>query len=576
MSAKHVPLLEQNQDTEETIGSAWLGALINPFFLFQGLTEVFASWFFTRPWRRMFLIIPVVAILMVAFGVILYGKQRGRREMTLHYASLAETELQRLKTEKVEADANGTSHDADAGVIPARVLGDQLIDQEKTSAYSDMLYRRLMQLDDQDARTRYMVGLQLVHSGRISQARQLMQEISPPGQRGFAPAHAWLAIDLLTRRPREQDGVGSSLTQTEQDDLMEHLREAVSGDKVSTALLSLYADLLLRQGQQTEAIAILSRAAQQDPSLRGRLAMVAKGKNRKLADESAADAIKALQATIDSGKPTPETYLELVALQLSSEQYKVAFDTAREGLTTVARDNDRLKLLSSEALRLMYRQSIHKSDKGVELNLSLLDAAIKEYPANPSLSAEIAMLADMGVEASPSLRSAMEEQLANGQATALAHLLLANQELRGGQLSKAIPHLEISLKQAPNQPVALNNLALALSLTNAGQTERAEQLIDRAIAIVPNNAEFYDTQGEIRLIAGRPLDAVASLERAIGINPSREHTHQLMVKAYRAAGLEEMAVVHETFLTKHHADSSNAGPPAANVPSISSQERTPQ
>ncbi len=88
----------------------------------------------------------------------------------------------------------------------------------------------------------------------------------------------------------------------------------------------------------------------------------------------------------------------------------------------------------------MYRKSIRKTPKGVEFNLGLLDAAMKEFPSNPNLTTEIALLEEMGVEASAELKALMEQQLASGQATALAHLILANQEIKAGRMANAIPH----------------------------------------------------------------------------------------------------------------------------------------
>ncbi len=86
----------------------------------------------------------------------------------------------------------------------------------------------------------------------------------------------------------------------------------------------------------------------------------------------------------------------------------------------------------------------------------------------------------------------------------------------------------------------MNNLALALALTDSSNIKRAEELIDRAIKVDVRNPELFDSQGQVRLIAGRPLDAVDSLEKAIGIDPNRVGTRELIIKAYREAGLEDL------------------------------------
>ncbi len=168
----------------------------------------------------------------------------------------------------------------------------------------------------------------------------------------------------------------------------------------------------------------------------------------------------------------------------------------------------------------------------------------------------------MGVNASAELKAVMEQQLAEGKATALAHLILANQCIKAGRLIDSIPHLELTLKSAPNHPVALNNLSLALALTDASKVPRSEELIAKAISVDGRNPELYDSQGQIRIIAGRPLDAVESLEKAISIDPKRLNTRELMVKAYREAGLEDLAKAQEKSLAQLKAEAAKPQVPA--------------
>ncbi|MGN6547760.1 MAG: hypothetical protein ACTHK7_22110, partial [Aureliella sp.] len=99
------------------------------------------------------------------------------------------------------------------------------------------------------------------------------------------------------------------------------------------------------------------------------------------------------------------------------------------------------------------------------------------------------------------------------------------------------------------------------ALTYSDQLERAQQLVAKAIAINSRNPQYYDTQGEIYLIAGRPLDAIESLEKAIAIASDRRHTRELMVKAYRAAGLEDLAAQQEAMLADNQPTSALSASP---------------
>jgi hypothetical protein len=187
-------------EEETSIARSWLSALGHPGMLLHALEEAFNSCISTRPWRRLLLFSPALIVVLAALGLIFYGRSISRASLVKRYGDLAEAEVKRI-TE--------TSNDTNAeDVKPA------LMAEEKSSSYSDMLYRRLLHLNDQNARTRYVVAMQMVRSKRISQARQLMEEIAAPDGTGYGPAHAWLAIDLLNRQPLSKD---------EQAKLMRHL-----------------------------------------------------------------------------------------------------------------------------------------------------------------------------------------------------------------------------------------------------------------------------------------------------------------------------------------------------------------
>lgn len=528
-----------NQDDyQPSVFADWLYAILHPGVLLHAMEEVFNSCVSTRPWRRLLIFSPALLILAGLFGVIVWGRWIGRETLVTRYAQLAQDEMDRLNAEGDQGKADDRSM--------------TLMKDERTSAFSDLLFRRLLQLNDENARTRYVVAVQMAKSHRIAQARQLMEEIAPltTGTKGYEAAHAWLAIDLLSHQPLDKE---------QQTRLLSHLAAIQNWEGTGSGLLAIYANAMTLQGKPVEALEVMGRAAKKDPGLQSAYSIMARNFNMpKLADEASARAREQLQAAIARPDAKLQPFIQLAMLELTEENYQAALKTTREGRRRVDKDNKELMQLGSEALRLMYRKSIRKTDKGIECNLGLLDLAMKEYPANQKLTTEIALLEDMGVQASAELKSLMEQQLANGQATALAHLILANQEIKAGRLAEAIPHLELTVKAAPDNTTALNNLALAIALTDSSRVKQSEELISRALTADARspvrNPELYDSQGQILLIAGRPLDAVDSLEKAIGIDPTRIGSRELIVKAYREAGLEDMAGQQEKMVAKLKAE----------------------
>ena len=302
-------------------------------------------------------------------------------------------------------------------------------------------------------------------------------------------------------------------------------------DGSGPALLAAFARLLESEGRIGEAIASLTEAAKREPSFNVELANLAYRNNRKQPQEKASDSAKKLFAEkITNNTATVRDYAQLANLLLLEQKTAEALERAQQGLM-LEPENAALKRLASEALRLQYVLTIRSSENGSQVNLGLLDAALKFDPTNPAVSQEIARLSVIGKKLTPELEEALNKQLANGQATAMTHVLLANRKLANGALKEAIPHLELALNQAPDTPEILNNLALALAVVDKSKLSRAEELITSALRLQPNNPEFLDTLGQILMIKGDTLQAISSYERAIGLDNKRITTRKLMIVA---------------------------------------------
>ena len=84
-------------------------------------------------------------------------------------------------------------------------------------------------------------------------------------------------------------------------------------------------------------------------------------------------------------------------------------------------------------------------------------------PANPSVLEKVGELAANELLSSERVTT-FRKLLASGKSTAISHLLLAIGHLRR-KLEQALVHLELAHGLAPNNPIILNNLALALART---------------------------------------------------------------------------------------------------------------
>ncbi len=503
---------------------SFVRVITHPFTLLQSTVEYLLAWFYSRRWFTLLLVSPALILLLSAGTLILLGIIQDRRTMAEKYVAWFEAESEALSSAEKSADE--------------KIPSNPMLKEEKVDPYGLMLLRRVLQLEQTNPRATYLVGAQLSRQGKVGQARQMMRGLAPKSAKGFAPAHAWLAADQLTRR-----GVSN---REETLELMHNLEIASSWDGSGAALRAAYAQVLEREGRIGEAIASLTEAVKIDPSLNVELANLAYRNNRKQPQEKAIEsAKKVIEEKIKSESAVADDYAQLANILLLEQKADEAIARAEQGLA-IDSGNAALKRLASEAFRLKYLQTIKNSAEGIQVNLGFLDAALKSDPTNPAVAEEIAKLSMIGQQATDELEAALNTQLANGQATAMTHILIANKNIVAGKLKEAIPHLKMALRQAPDNPKVLNNLALATATVSPDQIDQSLQWIEKAVSIQGNNPELHDTLGQILMLKGDELGAISSYEKAIGLDGNRVITRELMLAACEKAGMSELAEAQRT------------------------------
>lgn len=504
----------------------------NPGKLLFGAWEFFLSWMGTRHWLAMlFLLIPG-GTLLTMLSLSTYGQFRGS-------IAISEAYLEEVNAEELGENAKGDNQqepDSDG-----QASANSLFEQESVSPRSEMMLRRILQLDTSNRSATYLVATQLAKRGRIGQARLMMRKIAAKGARGFPPSHAWLASEQISNN--------QIISPEDKQALLNDLEIASEWQAVSPLLMSVYADLLVSEKRVNAAMKVLEQPAKRDERLWLKLANIAKVAGRDDAFENALTRIREKhQPDIDSHTAQADQYAAVAQAALLEENIELAIQLANAGLRKSSNDL-LLRRIMSEAYVIQYRKTSDVT-KG-RFSLELLDAAMKADSSNPAVTEEVAKLQSLGENVTPELVALLEEKLTSGKASALTHLLLANQYLTKSEFSQAIGHLEIAVRLSPNSMIALNNLAISLSRKfpdSQEKLERAEQLMVRAIQVSGTDPELLDTLGEIRMTAGKDIDAIQCFEAAINQAPNRVRTRQKLAAAYRKIGLDDMAELQEKYI----------------------------
>lgn len=231
----------------------------------------------------------------------------------------------------------------------------------------------------------------------------------------------------------------------------------------------------------------------------------------------------------------------LILLERESE----AIDVLNGGLV-VAEDPVQIQGLKSAICEAMVIeatkiQRIDPSPLGLMRGLERLRQAMGVDANNPHLLEAVTQACLRASESKNDELTILREAIVQGIAPDTAHFILGTIALNDGQLDEAQQHLEIAVKNNPNLPGLLNNLAHAISNDEDPDLERALRLSDAAVASLPNHTYLRETRGQIYFQLERFTEAIADLEYALASPELRPQIRESLAVAYDKLGQPEIA-----------------------------------
>jgi tetratricopeptide (TPR) repeat protein len=483
------------EDSEPAPGwgaKVWMVCLCPVWFLLD--------WLFTRNWWALLTGLPALLAAGATAGILLEGKSTPNSTWLRAYDARAAAAL-----------------------------------RDKNTAAAEVYFRRMAVLDAAAPSTIYGLALTAELNEDYERARSLMRRIAPEDGQGYAPAHFWLAKDLLREdgqlEPRAQELLEHHLTR--------HLA-AGGGKWESHALLG---QLYSARGEAERAIPHLVEAARHRPDLQLMLALLYERQQDAWAARTSAEAARDFfRQQVKANPKALQARVQWAQSEALLKNHDAAVRILREGLTSDQPDLFHAAL--AEYYLRQYALVSRDSPDGLRQRLDLLNAALMHGPNHPQVLTALADLATQDWEGAGDALEKLEEALAQGAAPPTAHAILGTRALLRGDYENARVHLELANQLSPQMPAVLNNLAWALANQADPDLEHSLQLA-RAAKKLSDHPEICDTIGTILVRLGRHQEAIPELELALrGLPDRRRELHRKLAVLYEKIGDSRLEAQH--------------------------------
>ena len=319
------------------------------------------------------------------------------------------------------------------------------------------------------------------------------------------------------------------------------LQGLLAADAENPDLIGYLARLFLRHNETAEAAGLVDRLAAIQPRALGTIELRARLLGRQGQGSEAVALLEGQARTNPASRPSLAATLEQIGRPAAAERM----------YRQIATETDRPEVILALALFLGRQGQTHAA----------LDVCEPAWARQPSPQISNACLQILGADRTNTPEQArvagwLDKRLER-EPTNPAYLFdLANVADMRGHYDESESLLRRAIAQAPQSTGVLNNLAWLLAV-RGGKLDEALTLINRAIAIAGPNPDFLDTRALIHMARDQAGQAVADLEAVTAGNPSalilfhlaqaqseagnRQAARDLLRKA-RAAGLVEQTL----------------------------------
>jgi tetratricopeptide (TPR) repeat protein len=318
------------------------------------------------------------------------------------------------------------------------------------------------------------------------------------------------------------------------------------------------AGYLMQRGELQEAITHLDKLTSASPVVGMQIAgmLRARGEEEKARAYSESSNKMIEKMVADEPKRTELRLLHAQSL-ISLKRHRDALNTLVEGFQQTK--DERFRGAIGEAM-ILYSEAIAKESQDpntLKLRLQLLKKASDVAPAHPAVIKAIADTILSTVNEEDDQVAALRQSLIDGTTPAMRHFIQGTVAMMQEKPELAAIELQLAAQEMPNSVAILNNLAFAKMSVAKEQNndpkvlQQALDLSDKAIELVQKVPEageqmlfFRETRGQIYLLQGKYIDAIADLGAAVQVPALSIQSNQAISEAYEKLGQPEMAAMH--------------------------------
>jgi tetratricopeptide (TPR) repeat protein len=372
--------------------------------------------------------------------------------------------------------------------------------------------------------------------GRKDEAMRLTRWLAPLDKPGFAPAHLYVAQQLLA---------ATNLTAEAMSLVERHLQAAVSAQPDNLDALELLTKVYMQTGRWEQAKRHLLELVASKSEAMLPLAIVLQSEGDEAGARSWAER-SAKYFRERMGKATaddPGAYIGLANCKMLLKDYAGAaalLEGAAKQWSTPAYKQALGRVCANWA-----RHLAADSPGDVFGRLAVVQRGLDQAPAYDVLLSELNTLTSLEEKEAAPLTEKLRRLLAEGTNPGFQHLCLGNLAWRRGQLEEARQHFKLAQESGPVMTVLENNLAMILTFQERPDLPRALGLIEQVLARSPDQAEYRASRGQIFLRMGRFEEALADLESALPRVRDGRMTRAGLAQVYRALGKPDRAAEFE-------------------------------